>query len=781
MFLDRYCSHYLDSIMELNKKKASDDSQTAVRYLQKLKRDDRNYSDCSICAFSGGKLCGYILADAPALNKVTIVSIKYTGYKTLFYLLSGLFYPKTAKQILYRTTCSEQTLNVIRRLKQKGVITLESIRRSEQHGDSFQIEFYFNGGLHHEWRQQFIADLAETYANMTCNARGAVKMLLDRRPDIDLTQVKDFVLREVNRRNMDIYHMFAESVPVLFEQKKFFSSEESAMAYARKFAETECEEQNSLDGSYCKISGNIIFIHRKMHSKKPAYDDLSAARYFFNRLFSDNRNGSKKRIELTDRYGGVWGAMRMPYCNNRTWAVQMQYAAIAKQLAQHDPKDGYLSNPSMELDDLGQMIGFKKAGDVLMQICQNRPADRKMVGQYFHDWNEVISNIVNYRMLLTRGAIAKLLASSYNAASKKQDYIRTLYAKFSSVALTASGTLRKSRVYVNLKNDMRKNISHLILRDGDLEAYGNQISAYIDKINKKRLRLSVKEFETLNDYLRRMNKYIKGIDANVMLSYLGKANLKRILNHQISGIFQPKLYFPDTSAFCTDIMNLLNTKTKTARRIYADLKRENLLNAVVTGNMTTLQANTAEEILKKRNCPNKDWALKKRFCAKIEPKCSPEYLAAGNATVCCMPFGSDKVIDYALEKGFGILNVYFKERIIANSVLWIHNDCNCLVFDNIEVHPNYICYNEIIAEFYQRICRDLTVEHHLDFAVQGGSYSDLVLCDNENRKITFEHKIAREIADSNFYSDAKESFVIMSNIPMETIKNRNRQPTAMAA
>ncbi len=79
-----------------------------------------------------------------------------------------------------------------------------------------------------------------------------------------------------------------------------------------------------------------------------------------------------------------------------------------------------------------------------------------------------------------------------------------------------------------------------------------------------------------------------------------------------------------------------------------------------------------------------------RFASAAPPAAD----AAGDATVCCMRFGESNAITYATEEGFGVLNIYHKERVVANSVLWIEDGQNCLVLDNIEVHPNYTKYNQ---------------------------------------------------------------------------------------
>ncbi len=129
-----------------------------------------------------------------------------------------------------------------------------------------------------------------------------------------------------------------------------------------------------------------------------------------------------------------------------------------------------------------------------------------------------------------------------------------------------------------------------------------------------------------------------------------------------------------------------------------------------------------------------------------------------------MGCGSQKAIDYATEEGFGILNVYYKDRVIANSVLWIHEILECLVLDNIEVHPNYMIYRGILKECFLKAARELIEQHNLRFAVQGSSYNDLILFREDAEKIEFSELKALGVEKPNFYSDARDSRVVCHSV-----------------
>lgn len=138
----------------------------------------------------------------------------------------------------------------------------------------------------------------------------------------------------------------------------------------------------------------------------------------------------------------------------------------------------------------------------------------------------------------------------------------------------------------------------------------------------------------------------------------------------------------------------MKTRTAQAKYVYRSLVKKELLPVIQGRELEKGQYEEILEILKFHNVKVWDKMLKKLqdFKVQVEAKGSPEFLTAGDATVCCMGCGSLKAIDYATEKGFGTLNAYYKDRVIANAVIWIHEMQECLVLDNIEVHPNYMVY-----------------------------------------------------------------------------------------
>ena len=191
------------------------------------------------------------------------------------------------------------------------------------------------------------------------------------------------------------------------------------------------------------------------------------------------------------------------------------------------------------------------------------------------------------------------------------------------------------------------------------------------------------------------------------------------------------------------------------------------MHTVLEEKLTSVQYCEVLEIMKFHNVENLPDELKKlcNFKVLVEAKGSPEYLTAGDATVCCMSYGSIKAKQYALERGFGIVNVYYKNRVIANSVIWINEPYNCLVLDNIEVHPNYTVYNEILKICFRTAAEQLMKQYQVGWVVQGTCYNDLILYNDEQIEIRFPMMKPKEVQLKTFYSDAVKCKLVCEKEP----------------
>ena len=87
-----------------------------------------------------------------------------------------------------------------------------------------------------------------------------------------------------------------------------------------------------------------------------------------------------------------------------------------------------------------------------------------------------------------------------------------------------------------------------------------------------------------------------------------------------------------------------------------------------------------------------------------------------------------------------------------------------LVVDNIEVHPNYERFKPFLKSFYHQIIEDLMPNYQAKMTVQGCSYNDLELYDEnaqDGRLSTIQVVGNSEgLARGRFYTDAKRFKVI---------------------
>ena len=103
--------------------------------------------------------------------------------------------------------------------------------------------------------------------------------------------------------------------------------------------------------------------------------------------------------------------------------------------------------------------------------------------------------------------------------------------------------------------------------------------------------------------------------------------------------------------------------------------------------------------------------------------------------------------------------------VIANSVIWINEPYNCLVLDNIEVHPNYTVYNEILKICFRTAAEQLMKQYQVGWVVQGTCYNDLILYNDEQIEIRFPMMKPKEVQLKTFYSDAVKCKLVCEKEP----------------
>lgn len=280
------------------------------------------------------------------------------------------------------------------------------------------------------------------------------------------------------------------------------------------------------------------------------------------------------------------------------------------------------------------------------------------------------------------------------------------------------------------------------------------------------------------DFINRMKKYNDKINIGMLFNIFGNKIIDMVKG-TYEGIFKETYYEIDKVELGEFVKKCLGSRkeknkalVKYPEKLYTSLSKIQNVNEIIKGNIPSENVSKILYEIKQRNVniPKELYELDK-FYAKIERKCSPEFLVAGDASVCCMSFGNSNARTYALEKGFSIFNVYYKNRIIANSVLWINKAYNCLVLDNIEVHPNYKKFNKFITKLYNKMIEDIMKKYNIDFTVQGADYNDLKLYDLNSKKVYMEEFKPVAVKNRNFYSDAE--YVYLVSVNKEKISKKN--------
>lgn len=365
-----------------------------------------------------------------------------------------------------------------------------------------------------------------------------------------------------------------------------------------------------------------------------------------------------------------------------------------------------------------------------------------------HDNFIIYYKEVIYSPFLTKKALTKILQLPFD---KIKNY-KILEEKFYNLNLNCNLTINNKEKrklishYVKFNKDLNDLYSNLILK------YSSQIIGNLKKEDIKKIICFVNE---LNKY---SNKYEKIDIFNFINSF--KKQSMNIVNKKIKSIFNEYILDNRKEKIGLFIKKLLgcrkeNIKSiiKNPKKLYYDLNKIYNIKKIIDGDFPNKYI---DKILNQIKFRNIDIPRNLLYWTKIEKKCSVEYLMAGNITNCCMNFGSSKAIDYALQKGFGIISIYENNTIVSNSVIWIQKDLNYLVLDNIEAISRVCKYNDIIKEEYLKITQYIKEKFNLKHIVQGYNYNDIYICDDyivEKNKTIHLKQNGLEI-NKNFYSDA---------------------------
>lgn len=182
----------------------------------------------------------------------------------------------------------------------------------------------------------------------------------------------------------------------------------------------------------------------------------------------------------------------------------------------------------------------------------------------------------------------------------------------------------------------------------------------------------------------------------------------------------------------------------------------------------------------------KDEYILELLTVKIEDIKNPNYWFAWNHSVCCMSFWNIKQYDYMFQKGFSIINVYYKNKVIANSVIYTSHNNNFLILDNIEIAPNYKFLDDelwIYNSLYN-FTNFITEQKEIEFIGLWAQFNDINMDFVENnlkdklvgrRKIpigfnSFKLPIDDVNSSTSYYQDAKEGIYLLKGSLKEAKK-----------
>lgn len=353
------------------------------------------------------------------------------------------------------------------------------------------------------------------------------------------------------------------------------------------------------------------------------------------------------------------------------------------------------------------------------------------------------------KTVLTPSVLEHLLSLPVNRLREDWDFLVSLSLREPHEKMKEETRLLRKTIYQNFRKG---------LPPKEIESLCNK---YLEQRIIKEYNLSHAQLKQITEhYLPVAQRYKqRKMTLAEFLRIFGKNGIRTILNPEKDCVFQPAVYtLPSMEK--TVLASLVHERLGTMEDKENLSARQRLYHRldVICPVKDILKGNFPEEdiprIKKAMNLsPDKTLNLAGYFSAKIEEKCSPEFLIAGDASVCCMGLGSEKAVNYALEPGFGIFNVYFKDRIIANSLLWVNNE-DTLVIDNIEVHQNYKQHDAYIREMYHQVIKDM---HRIyPNIVQGSSHNDLKLYTDKCSYGTLKERNPVKIT-GHFYSDARNT------------------------
>jgi len=777
MYVDILRREYLPAVAELEKKSYPAE---LVLGLQSFEDDYKNYNlrSFSRCIFEDGELACYIVAykmeEFQAECPVYISDINCPNPRYLQRLLLNFFY--AAKKGAAYTFRAEMRKNSYKLLA----------NREKRHGGVIRIleqkhlpDYYPNGEaaycvtfkadidqyLKEDWKSKFQLKLDGTYLSEDINIfRKAFQYLKEpARAGIDFYEKKnmEFVIHSIKELILGYYQMFGEKIPAdlqyyLYERNS--TKNENAFNKTISTLESCGYRENKGDKRYLYDSyRGIIIVNRKTEIYNTKYGSDLAGFRWLRRKNIRYLNGSKKSrwFICFNRYGVRQYLLTVPYLSQKQYLYYLRKLLFVIQMEQQvQGSRGEQQCFQDIVSNIYSLFGGKEAEDCIRNIVE-----RYFVTEnYYHDWWVITGDIKAAKEVLTKGAIKSVFMKSYNYALQVSKDIKALR----QIVLASTFSRRMFDI-----KEIRKEFSCLIRQNKSCDEYINRLSQTVTEKYSKKLSIPLFEEKMLSDFIERMRKYCPTVTAYSVYQIFGTDCLAKFIKGTYPCVFKPgeiaQSFYPLTEF----VSKLLKSRTRQAKHVYRKLRKQELLSDVLKGCISVVQYQEILQILMHYNVHLPNAAMNKlhEFRTVVEMKGSPEFLVAGDASVCCMSFGTAKAVHYATEEGFGIINVYYRDRIIANSLIWINEPYQCLVLDNIEVHPNYMKFEEELKKCFQNAAVQLMQDYLLRYAVQGVDYNDIQLYDRKVLAIHFDKMEPFKVGLRSFYSDAGRAKVIAGHFP----------------
>jgi len=690
------------------------------------------------------------------------ISIEEIAYRSTFSVIKLLIlFSLICEATSITCTVDQKTINMLEKAQKLMSPYFSRLVFNELENDLYSVECVFDQNLWPEnltlniykmvyFRTVFtsVIDIVYHYGTLKKDDVG------------DMNKYIKTAVRIVNQKNLSFMDMTGENFKMVYSLTRPISDAAIAKLKDDGFVENEFNKSGySLfenGKNYRKSCGKLISYRPCLLDKKYFDGTCTYYRHVLKRHIFDFYIGNNQTTEacLYDRYGKIMLTFStrihsfLPRVNTVNVTSALKYATIRDQLMEqyNFVSDRYVTR--IITDTLVSL--YKSAGKDVSDFLSNRLSmilkEDKAPEMDAHDLCYPIQNLINpqNRVFLTKAVIKHIVHSPLNQIIEINNLVTGL-SNTDKKDMDEKAIRKELSIAVRRKTSLKKVLQKM------------QEECYLNWFN--RMKISDEVMCKLDPFIDRLKIYAPNTTAPMLYNMFGKKTNKMICG-TYPGLFSETFYEPDRYELGWLVKECLGNKgvgakVKNPKRLFKKLSKIQAVDKIIFGD---IKKENVKDIISTLNHMGaivpKSFDLLWSVSAKIERKCSPEFLIAGDATVCCMSLGADKAIDYAKHKGFGIFNVYHNGRIIANSVLWIAKKYNCLVLDNIEVHPNYTGMNSVITNLYKKMIEDIMEKYNLDFTVQGLGYSDLTLYEKET-SFELRDMTALDVNPSiDFYSDA---------------------------